>query len=1081
MLFILTILFRLSLSHLPNDTIEEAPPSIAKFSSNILRDFETQSRFSIVQTEFEKLKPDIKSKKEDAAEKLREATEHLDRLVSSRVQALKKLASSAEASAAVFDEYDDQAYAVPQSDKRCEAYMKKMNESDMHFVSNMVEQNSKSGIHITVESYQCDPRVMRDFDWTGTKFIEKTMTENKEKDPDMGQQYIGTYSGLTRMYPRRHWKVEPAPITIDLFDPRFRPWYVNAESVPKDIVFLLDYSGSVKGPTMHLIKITMMYILSTLSPNDYFFGVYFNNHFNPIISCANRTFMPATTSNKKVFFEELGMLEEKDQAHFSTPLKFSLDVLRGNLDSNQSLFADYRSEGHKLLIIFTDGVDEWPHQILDEEFQTRNSELIRIFGFSMGYGTSLLPLQQYMACKSHGGYSEIDSIMDVKPQSRTIQNVLSEVRGDELKGTKAEKREPSWTQLYMETQGSGPTVTLSLPILTSDQRIWRDQSLAGVVGESIFLIIYQNRLFLAIDISIKELTKHLPTSSEQMYGYIVDNNGMLIYHPQLQIPKTEVHCVRRSACYDAQQVKQKAGSGLRVHYGFSDERVYRLVGLIDSIPTLDMYDLEGDSTAIRDLRRRITTKTCYEEAIKDDTKEFHCAHIKDSPFTVVIVNNQELKTVYYDDEVPDLELSNNKLVTFFYPRRDVCQWKLDEYQPYDRFRVWSDISDKEICAQDDMRLARAFTKALGSWTQSWPQSDIEHTTCLLVQFPDNASIPHYVNSFVHTRSKLTAFYPTCSSHDMKAVNKKFDEEIKVTDNNDFIQFSMRSGSLLIYRTIADYENNRLAVVGTQWKENYFDQYFDNFTRQHSDWKVCRKQECSIITRNGHVIASSANRQPAHLATFDPQLFESLIKINLVSTNSWVDVQSECKAKRIAPWSSAAPASSSILRYFVNSLFKFAQTSFWKNLLESAFTLVDAQPSMSGKTCTFQKIKPFERCFMKFFHYRMTLNITKQLQLTGMSTCSRYAKLYPVPNTTLSLIIADRACSQYRPKRTYEAEPKKMEKCEVVHSHARRRPNSLNDWKIELQNKHVDCINESLPHHSIFFTILLVIISSFRIF
>ncbi|EGT44808.1 CBN-TAG-180 protein [Caenorhabditis brenneri] len=1067
MLFILTILFRLSLSHLPNDTIEEAPPSIAKFSANIVRDFETQSRFSIVQSEFEKLKPDIKSKNEDAAEKLREATEHLDRLVTNRVQALKKLAASAEESAASFNEYDDQAYAVPQADKRCEAYMKKMNESDMHFVSNMVEQNSKSGIHITVESYQCDPRVMRDFDWTGTEHLEAKMIENKEKDPEMGQQYIGTYSGLTRMYPRRHWKVEPAPITIDLFDPRFRPWFVNAESVPKDIVFLLDYSGSVKGPTMHLIKITMMYILSTLNPNDYFFGVYFNNHFNPIISCANRTFMPATTSNKKVFFEELGMLEEKDQAHFSTPLKFSLDVLRGNLDSNQSLFADYRSEGHKLLIIFTDGVDEWPHQILDEEFQTRNSELIRIFGYAMGYGTSLLPLQQYMACKSHGGYSEIDSIMDVKPQSRMIQDKLSQVRGIELKGTNATDREPSWTQLYMETQGSGPTVTLSLPIVTNNHRIWRDQSLAGVV---------------AIDISIKELTKYLPTSSEQMYGYIVDNNGMLIYHPQLQIPKTEIHCVRRSACYDAQQVKQKAGSGLRVHYGFSDERVYRLVGLIDSIPTLDMYDLEGDSTAIRDLRRRITTKTCYEEAIKDDSKEFHCAHIKNSPFTVVIVNNVELKTVYYDEEVTDLGLSNNKLVTFFYQRRDVCQWKLDEYQAFDRFGVWADISEKEICAQDDMRMPRAFTKALGTWAQSWPKSDIEHTTCLLVQYPDNASIPHYVNSFVHTRSKLTAFYPTCSSHDMKAVNKKFDEEIKVTDNNDFVQFSMRSGSLLIYRTISDYENNRLAVVGTQWKENFFDQYFDNFTRQHSDWKVCRKQECSIITRNGHVIASSATRQPSHLATFDPQLLESLVNVNLVSINSWVDVQSECKAKRIAPWSSAAPASSSILRYFVNSIFKFAQTSFWKTLFESAFTMVDAQPSMTGKTCTFQKIKPFERCFMKFFHYRMTLNITKQLQLTGMSTCSRYAKLYPVPNTTLSLIIADRACSSYKPKKTYEAEPRKLEKCEVVHAHARRRPDSLNDWKIELQNKHVDCIN-GVPSSikSSFVTILLIFISSFRIF
>ncbi|CAA90141.2 VWFA domain-containing protein [Caenorhabditis elegans] len=1065
--YVHVVLFWLSLSQLPVDTIEEAPASIAQFSANILRDFETQSRFSLVQEEFEKLKPDIKSKKEDAAEKLRVATEHLDRLVTNRVDALKKLASSAEASAAVFDEYDDQAYAVPQADKRCEAYMKKMNESDMHFVSNMVEHNSKSGIHITVESYQCDPRVMRDFDWTGTKHLEKTMSDNKEKAPEMGHQYIGTYSGLTRMYPRRHWKVEPTPITIDLFDPRFRPWFVNAESVPKDIVFLLDYSGSVKGPTMHLIKITMMYILSTLSPNDYFFGVYFNNHFNPIISCANRTFMPATTSNKKVFFEELGMLEEKDQAHFATPLKFSLDVLRGNLDSNQSLFADYRSEGHKLLIIFTDGVDEWPHQILDEEFQTRNSELIRIFGFSMGYGTSLLPLQQYMACKSHGGYSEIDSIMDVKPQSRTIQNVLSQVRGDELKGTNAEKREPSWTQLYMETQGTGPIVTLSLPILTSEQRIWRDQKLAGVV---------------AIDISIKEFTKHLPTSSEQMYGYIVDNNGMLIYHPQLQIPKTEVHCVRRSACYDAQQVKQKAGSGLRVHYGFSDERVYRLVGLIDSIPTLDMYDLEGDSTAIRDLRRRITTKTCYEEAIKDNSKEYHCSHIKDSPFTLVIVNNIQLKTVYYDDSVQELGLTDNKLVTFFYPRRDVCQWKLDEYAAHDRFRVWSDISEKEICAQDDMRLPRAFTKGLGSWTQSWPKSDIEHTTCLLAQYPENASVPHYVNSFVHTRSKLTAFYPTCSSHDMKAVNKKFDEEIKLTDNNDFVQFSMRSESLLIYRTIADYDNNRLAVVGTQWKENFFDQYFDNFTRQNPDWKICRKQECSIITRNGHVIASSAHRAPAHLAKFDPQLFESLVKVNLVSTNSWTEVQSECKAKRVAPWSSAAPGSSSILRYFVTSIFKLAKTSFWRNLLESALTLVDAQPSMTGNTCTFQKIKPFERCFMKFFHYRMTLNITKQLQLTGMSTCSRYAKLYPVPHTTLSLIIADRACSQYRPKRIFESEPRKLEKCDVVHSHARRRPDALNDWKIDLQNKHVDCINDVMHHAKSYFSIvLLILISTFRIF
>ena len=139
---------------------------------------------------------------------------------------------------------------------------------------------------------------------------------------------------------------------------------------------------------------------------------------------------------------------------------------------------------------------------------------------------------------------------------------------------------------------------------------------------------------------------------------------------------------------------------------------------------------------------------------------------------------------------------------------------------------------------------------------------------------------------------LTNLLCSSSSHDMKAVNKTFDEEIKVTDNNDFIQFSMRSGSLLIYRTIADYENNRLAVVGTQWKENYFDQYFDNFTRQHSDWKVCRKVSNSKIHPEQTVFICSKNAQLSlemvmsslHLPT-DSQLIWQLSTLNFLNLSS----------------------------------------------------------------------------------------------------------------------------------------------------------------------------------------------------
>lgn len=131
--------------------------------------------------------------------------------------------------------------------------------------------------------------------------------------------------------------------------------------------------------------------------------------------------------------------------------------------------------------------------------------------------------------------------------------------------------------------------------------------------------------------------------------------------------------------------------------------------------------LRGSYQGCKFLKKSIKLNLNY-SAFLQNSKEYHCSHIKDSPFTLVIVNNIQLKTVYYDDSVQELGLTDNKLVTFFYPRRDVCQWKLDEYAAHDRFRVWSDISEKEICAQDDMRLPRAFTKGLGSWTQSWPKS-----------------------------------------------------------------------------------------------------------------------------------------------------------------------------------------------------------------------------------------------------------------------------------------------------------------------------------------------------------------------
>lgn len=49
--------------------------------------------------------------------------------------------------------------------------------------------------------------------------------------------------------------------------------------------------------------------------------------------------------------------------------------------------------------------------------------------------------------------------------------------------------------------------------------------------------------------------------------------------------KTEIYSVRRTACYD-KRLKSR-GNG-RIQFGEADERVLKLMGLTDSIPTIDI-------------------------------------------------------------------------------------------------------------------------------------------------------------------------------------------------------------------------------------------------------------------------------------------------------------------------------------------------------------------------------------------------------------------------------------------------------------------------------------------------------------
>lgn len=79
------------------------------------------------------------------------------------------------------------------------------------------------------------------------------------------------------------WKQEP----VDLFDCRTRSWYIEAASSPKDVIILVDRSGSMTGMRREVARHVMVNILDTLGNNDYVNIYTFSNTTQPLVPCFN--------------------------------------------------------------------------------------------------------------------------------------------------------------------------------------------------------------------------------------------------------------------------------------------------------------------------------------------------------------------------------------------------------------------------------------------------------------------------------------------------------------------------------------------------------------------------------------------------------------------------------------------------------------------------------------------------------------------------------------------------------------------------------------------------------------------------
>uniref|UniRef100_A0A8C7IKC1 VWA N-terminal domain-containing protein n=1 Tax=Oncorhynchus kisutch TaxID=8019 RepID=A0A8C7IKC1_ONCKI len=207
----------------------------------------------------------------DASQLVANAAGNIENLLANRSRALKTLASAAE---------DFQMWHRWKNDPELDSNdteVKKPNRLYPEFKEDeqfrrLISYNT-TAVHIPTDIYEGSTIVLNELNWTDA--LEAVFRKNKEEDPTLLWQVFGSATGLARYFPASPWMdSRKTPNKIDLYDVRRRPWYIQGAASPKDMLILVDASGSVSGLTLKLIHTSVNEMLETLSDDDYVNVVY---------------------------------------------------------------------------------------------------------------------------------------------------------------------------------------------------------------------------------------------------------------------------------------------------------------------------------------------------------------------------------------------------------------------------------------------------------------------------------------------------------------------------------------------------------------------------------------------------------------------------------------------------------------------------------------------------------------------------------------------------------------------------------------------------------------------------------------
>uniref|UniRef100_A0A671YMH1 Calcium channel, voltage dependent, alpha2/delta subunit 3 n=1 Tax=Sparus aurata TaxID=8175 RepID=A0A671YMH1_SPAAU len=376
-------------------------------------------------------------------------------------------------------------------------------EPNDHF-NNLSVNLSLSVVQVPTNMYNKDPDIVNGVYWS--EALNKVFVDNFERDPTLIWQYFGSAKGFFRQYPGVKW--HPDEHGVIGFDCRNRKWYIQAATSPKDVVILVDVSGSMKGLRLTIARQTVSSILDTLGDDDFFNIIAYNQEIHYVEPCLNGTLVRADRTNKDHFREHLDKLFAKGIGLLGEALAEAFTILS---DFNQTGRGSVCSQA---IMLVTDGATA----MYDDVFERYNwpERKVRIFPYLIGRESAFADNLKWMACANKGYFSQISTLADVQENVMRYLHVMSRPKVID------HEHDTVWTEAYVDSAVSTTLMTtVAMPVFSTKNETKNQGILLGVVGT---------------DIPLQELMKLIPKHMLGIHGYAfaITNNGYILTHPELR-------------------------------------------------------------------------------------------------------------------------------------------------------------------------------------------------------------------------------------------------------------------------------------------------------------------------------------------------------------------------------------------------------------------------------------------------------------------------------------------------------------------------------------------------------------------